>query len=101
MRFQISKPLQEWANDQTELTTEMVAEKAAELLRPIYNLATLQEAQEIDPTYKMYGEPEAVATIVVDGNENEWGRTFTVLIDGIWTGDGADINFWMIKVNEF
>ena len=99
MKPQINIGLQEWANRQhpDEVTVHNIIEAVESLMRH-HNFLSLSEAQEINPAYKQYGEPQNVGTIQVQHQVADWIETYTVLIDGIWLGNGADIDFYSINV---
>jgi hypothetical protein len=99
MKTEINIGLQEWANRQhpDEVTVHNIIE-AVESLMHYHKFLSLIEAQEIDPAYKQYGEPQIVGTIQVQHDEADWIETYTVSIDGIWLGDGSEIDFYSINV---
>jgi hypothetical protein len=99
MKTEINIGLQEWANRQhpDEVTVHNIIEAVESLMRH-HKFLSLIEAQEINPAYKQYGEPQIVGTIQVQHQGADWIETYTVLIDGIWLGNGADIDFYSINV---
>lgn len=91
--------LQEWANtvNPSELTESMVEQYVREHFN-YYSFLTLAEAQEINPEYKSYEEPTRAEVFTIEGEHGT--ETFTVKITGIWLGDGAVIDFYMLDVTS-